>query len=89
MATTAKRRTAGMLETKIAGIPCLIDVHHCDVVEGSYSYNAASDWDYHGYTECDYTVCDRKGYKADWLMKKMTPEDCARIEDEIIRSYED
>ena len=89
MATTVKNRAAGMLETKIAGIPCLIDIHYCNVVKGSYSYHAASDWDYYGYSEVDYTVCDRKGYKADWLCKKMSTDDEARIEAEIIDSYKD
>lgn len=52
--------------TRIAGIPCLIQV--LEYQKGSYSYHAASDVDYYG--TCDYIICDRKGYQADWLASK-------------------
>ena len=55
-----------MLPFKIAGIPCLIKVESAVVNPGSYSYNAVSDYDYYGYCEIEYTVCDRKGYPAPW-----------------------
>jgi hypothetical protein len=71
------------IPTKISGIPCLIGVEHFDEVEGSFSYNAASDWDYTGYTESEWVVLDRKGYKADWLAKKLENDDIAGIEDAI------
>lgn len=68
------------MPTTIAGIPCLIGLESYD--EGSYSYNAASDWDYYGH--CDWVVLDRKGYAAQWLVKKMTTKDNHRIENEIV-----
>jgi hypothetical protein len=71
------------IETTIAGIPCLIGVTEYDSVAGSYSYNAASDMDYYGYTECDWEVLDRKGYKAAWLERKLTSKDSERINNEI------
>ncbi len=74
------------INTRIAGIPCLVRVTHFHRVQGSYSYNAASDMDYHGYTESDWEVCDLRGRKADWLAQKLTSKDVERIESEIERA---
>ena len=77
------------IETRVAGIPCIIGVTHFESVRGSYSYHAASDWDYHGYTEADWEVLDRRGRPAPWLAKKLTTTDQARIDDELARYFED
>lgn len=74
--------TGNMIPTTISGIPCYIDVDGCTVVKGSNTWD--SDQDYYGYSDIDFTVYDRKGYKADWLAKKMTDEDVARIEKIIL-----
>jgi hypothetical protein len=71
------------IETRVAGIPCIIGVTYFESVSGSYSYYAASDWDYRGYTECEFTVCDRRGRPAPWLERKLTSKDESRIESEI------
>lgn len=71
------------IETTIAGIPCLIGVTYYECVQGSYSYNAASDLDYYGYSESEWEVLDRKGYKAAWLERKLTARDHDRINAEI------
>lgn len=76
-----------MLEYRIAGIPCLIDVVSVDYSPGSYSYNAASDMDYYGYCEIEYTVRDRKGYLAPWLAGKITDEINEDIERMILDDY--
>lgn len=68
-----------VIESDISGIPCKIGVTEYE--QGSYNYNASSDWDYYGY--CDWEVLDRKGYAADWLVKKMTDKDTSRINAEI------
>jgi hypothetical protein len=49
------------IETRVAGIPCIIGVTHFESVRGSFSYHAASDWDFHGYVDCEFEVCDRRG----------------------------
>lgn len=69
-----------MIESRISGIPCLIDVHSFKKIKGSHSYNAPSDFDYYGYTEMDYTICDRNGRPAPWLERKITDTDRERIE---------
>ncbi len=71
------------IESRVAGIPCLIGVSHFDCVRGSYSYNAASDWDYYGYSESEWDVLDRRGRPAAWLERKLTDDDRQRIEQEI------
>jgi hypothetical protein len=73
--TPAQRRAArvaGALPATIAGIPCLIEVDSYAVVKGSFARDAASDWDYTGYTEIEFTVLDRRGYPARWLEGKLT-----------------
>ena len=75
------------IESRVAGIPCLIGVTEYTNVEGSYSYHAASDWDYRGYTDCTWDVCDRRGRKASWLERKLSIEDRDRIEAEIAKYF--
>ena len=77
------------IETRVAGIPCVIGVVDYISVAGSYCQNAASDWDYHGYSESDWVVCDRRGRPAAWLAKKMTSKDESRIEREIAQHMND
>lgn len=40
----------------IRGFTFGVRVYDVDIVEGSYSYNAASDLDYYGYSECDWAL---------------------------------
>lgn len=47
-----------------------------------------SDWDYYGYTEIEYDILDRKGYYANWLIKKLTSNDEEAIE-EVVKAYFD
>lgn len=78
------QRRVGDFDTHIQGIPCQVLVTSYDNVKGSYSYNAPSDLDYHGYTDMEYEILDRRGYPAPWLERKMTQKDRDRIEQEII-----
>ena len=85
--TQVTRRTKAEVadfDTTISGIPCGVIVRDCIIVKGSYSYNAPSDLDYYGYTEIDFNLLDRKGYAAGWLERKMTEDERAKIEQEII-----
>jgi len=61
----------------------LVEINHYYVKLPNY-IDDASDWDYYGYTDMDFTVLDRKGYKAPWLERKMTSEDVIRIQEEAI-----
>jgi hypothetical protein len=71
------------IESRVAGIPCIIRVTYFESVRGSYSYNAPSDMDYYGYTESEWEVLDRRGRPAAWLERKLTDADRSRIDQEI------
>ena len=77
----------GEINTHIAGIPCqiLITSYTCQKPLGP---RADSDYDCYGYSDCEYTVLDRKGYRAEWLERKMTDADRKRIGVEIDRAAE-
>jgi hypothetical protein len=77
------------IETRVAGIPCIVGVTHFESVSGSFSYHASSDMDYHGYTESEWVVCDRRGRPAPWLERKLTKNDTSRIESEIADQLND
>lgn len=76
------------IDHRVAGIPCLIGVSHYDRTEGSYSYDAPSDWDYHGYTECDWEILDRRGRPAPWLARKINSKEEDAINEAIHRYME-
>lgn len=84
----AKGNYIAEIDVTVAGIPCMVGVINYTSVKGSYSYNAPSDWDYNGYTECDWELLDRKGYRAEWLAKKMTAKDEAAIDQAITNHME-
>ena len=73
---------ATFFDTKVQGIPCTVRVDYVCVVKGSYSYHAASDHDYSGYTDFEYTICDRRGRPAPWLERKATKADHDHIYEE-------
>lgn len=63
--------------SRIAGIPCLIDVHFLSVEHPS--------WDSPGHEHFDATVLDTRGRPAPWLTRKVTPADDARLLNEALR----
>lgn len=73
------------IESRVAGIPCIIGVTEYSSVAGNS--RADSDWDYYGYTEAEFTVCDRRGRPAPWLERKLTGKDESRIESEIAEYF--
>jgi hypothetical protein len=75
------------IKARVAGIPCIIGVIEYESTAGSYDYNAPSDWDYHGYSESEWEVCDRRGRPAPWLAKKLTDEDESEIEKQIAKYF--
>ena len=71
------------LESRIAGIPCRVEVTRY-FVQPPLGPRCDSDWDCYGYTEIEFDVQDRRGRPAPWLERKMTTEDVERIETEIM-----
>ena len=77
------------VETRIQGIPCLAEVTtflHVKPWKGS-PHNCPSSDDYYGYTEIEYDILDRKGYRAKWLERKITDRDVERIKEDIRNAY--
>lgn len=73
------------IESKVAGIPCMIGVVHYVTVAGNSQ--ADNEQDYYGYSESQWDVCDRSGRRAPWLEIKLTAADKARIESEIDNDF--
>ena len=69
------------------GIPCLIGVIDFLKVEGCYRHDAVSEADYRGYTDLDYDLLDRKGYRASWLENKVDQHVCSDIRQAVIDYY--
>ncbi len=74
-----------MIEARISGIPCLIDVTSFFVQKPLGPY-CDSDLDCYGYSEIEFTVCDVKGRPALWLDKKMTEKEKEEIENLILEN---
>lgn len=73
-----------VLDYRIAGIPCQIDLL------GAYYQapqpRADSRDDFYGGYALEWQVLDRKGYPAAWLAKKLTPAICDDIETKLINN---
>ncbi len=77
------------IESRVAGIPCLIQVDRCLVEKGNYSRMAETPDEYYGVCEIEFTVLDRRGRPAPWLEKKLTDDDTDRIENQILEYRDD
>jgi len=75
------------IDTHIQGIPCGIVITHYRK-QKPLGPRADSDLDCYGYTDAEYTVLDRHGYRAEWLESKLTPDDHTRI-CELIDDYKE
>lgn len=78
------------IQTRVAGIPCIAKVTHyfCQAPHQGSAHTCDSDMDYHGYTECEFDILDRRGRPALWLERKATDDDRQRIEQEITKQLE-
>jgi hypothetical protein len=74
-----------VIESHVAGIPCLIAVSECNIQPGC-SWADNSD-DYYGYSDISYDILDSKGYHAAWLEKKISSAEDDRIVDLIIEHH--
>lgn len=73
---------------RIAGIPCTIRL---DNVHGKYRqariYGDPDSCYPAEYPEIEFTVCDRKGYPAPWLEKKMSMAEGMEIESLLMKDF--
>lgn len=71
------------VEVIVSGIPALAHVFtYIDHPGMSDPRNAPSDLDYYGYSEIEFEMLDRRGYRAPWLDKKLDNP----VIDECVRS---
>ena len=70
------------MDSYISGIPCWIEVDRVFVQKPNSM--ADNPDDYYGYSEVEFTVCDRRGRPAPWLERKLTDNDTDRIKTEIL-----
>lgn len=62
----------------LAGIPCIVHVIEAEVQQPDpYADN---DIDYHGWSDFNYRILDRRGYPAPWLERKASKSDLLGIE---------
>ena len=61
------------ISVTVAGIPALVDVLHYQTKKpfNGSARHCDSDQDFYGYSDLDYVLLDRKGYRARWLEKKV------------------
>lgn len=75
---------------RVAGIPCLIGVltyHKVPPWKGSV-HTCPSDWDWRGYTECEFDILDQRGRRAPWLENKLDDNVRQLIEGEIAEAMD-
>ena len=77
------------MKTKVDGIPCNAELIR---VTGKYVHaktNADPDSCYEAeYPEVEWELQDRNGRRAEWLERKLTTEDRARIESALLAELE-
>ena len=72
-----------MFNTKINNIPCKCKVTNYEAAKPVRIYGSdISDADMHEPEEFEYELLDRKGYRAAWLDKYVTPEVDRRLLEE-------
>lgn len=77
------------INTTVAGIPAVVRVTHFLEVKPwrGPACSCPSDWDYYGYTEIEFEVCDRRGRSAPWLERKLSDTERERIDQEVIDAH--
>ena len=79
-----KKHPAGDFDSTVAGIPCRIEIGHCEPYTPARISGPPEDCYPAEGGEIEFQVFDSRGRPAPWLAKKITAKDEARIEQEII-----
>ncbi len=78
------------LKTSAAGIPCKVKVTRYKKRKGNFSSFALDPEEFYGWTELNYRILDRKGYKADWLRNKLDEEGLTEdFEQDLMQELDD
>jgi hypothetical protein len=71
------------IETRVAGIPCVVRVTYFAPADLGCMGGEADFWRPPSPPDMEYYVLDRSGRPAEWLEKKLNARERARLEDEI------
>lgn len=75
-------RSLGEFESHVRGIPCVVSVtSYCPGSPAIYSGPWAGPEEY---PEADWILFDRRGYRAEWLEKKLDDRETERINEEAV-----
>lgn len=79
---TKKMRCVGEFESHVGGIPCIIAI--TSFYRGSPARHSGPLAGPEEHPEADWCVLDRRGYRAEWLERKLTDADRQRIDEEAV-----
>lgn len=77
-----------IFKTRALGIPCLCEIVHYSPAMPMQVYRTGNATPPEP-EEVELQLLDRHGYKADWLERKLTPADWAKLEQEALGQMED
>lgn len=72
-----------LIEVKICGIPATVRLTRYRRHRGRFSNSCVSPDDYFGWTDIEFTICDRRGNRAVWLENKMNKTDFEVVKEQI------
>lgn len=75
------------IEHTVAGIPCLIGVTYFH--KQPANSRADNPDDFYGYTESEWILLDRRGYRATWLDAKLTDSERDSINEAIDQHFQE
>jgi len=76
------------IDVRVCGIPAIARVLHYRPYEPAYRRGHPDNWEPASPPEIDFEILDRRGRPAPWLDRKLTNEDRARLERELIEYLE-
>jgi len=85
----ARKKFSADFDSTVGGIPCGIKVDEVEPYEPAYRGGHPDSWEPESGGQIWFTVLDRAGYPAPWLQAKLTNDDTARIEGEILKSLKE
>ena len=77
------------IETSVAGIPCQARMTYYAPADPGRTYGPPEDCWPPEPAVVDFDVLDRRGRAAPWLERKLSVDDIARIEGELIEAAEE
>jgi hypothetical protein len=75
------------IETRVAGIPCVVRVTYFAPADIGCIGGEADFWSPPSTPDMEYYILDRRGRPAPWLGKKLNQREQARLEDEISEAF--